>query len=153
MYEFFIHGIPEQQGSTRAFVVKGRAHITSTNKNLGSWRQLIRDVAQQYAGTLHTQAIRIEATFFMPKPKSAPKRVVTMTKRPDIDKLERALLDALTGIIYKDDSQVTEMHTLKVYAESTDPVGVQVRITCEPEPEPKRKLSFTQEVQVNPDYV
>lgn len=139
-YDFFVHGTPEQQGSTRAFVRGGRAYITSTNKNLNSWRDLIRVVAQEQAGMVHTQGINLRATFLMPRPKSAPKKFISMTKRPDIDKLARGLLDALTGVIYKDDSQVNVMVVEKLYAEGTDPVGVHIRIECEPEPAPRKKV-------------
>ena len=33
--------------------------------------------------------------------------------RADIDNMLKALLDCMTGLIYKDDSQVTEMHIFK----------------------------------------
>jgi Holliday junction resolvase RusA-like endonuclease len=139
-YEFFVSGTPEQQGSTRAFVRGGRAYITTTNKNLHSWRDLIRVVAQEYAGTVHTQAISITATFFMPKPKSAPKKKIRMTKRPDLDKLIRSVLDALTGTLYKDDSQVDVLCVEKRYADGTDPIGVRLHLIAEDEPEPRKRV-------------
>jgi Holliday junction resolvase RusA-like endonuclease len=37
-------------------------------------------------------------------------------KRPDVDKLARALLDPLTGIVWVDDSQVSFLTVNKVYA-------------------------------------
>lgn len=40
--------------------------------------------------------------------------------RPDLDKLLRAILDVLTGIIYKDDSQVVFNLTKKRYTDSVD---------------------------------
>jgi len=33
--------------------------------------------------------------------------------RADIDNMLKALLDCMTGIIYKDDSQITELHVFK----------------------------------------
>lgn len=36
--------------------------------------------------------------------------------KPDIDKLERALLDALTGLVYTDDAQVTTLVVEKTWA-------------------------------------
>jgi len=131
-HSFFVHGVPEQQGSSRAFVVNGRAHITTTNKNLHTWRRLVADVAQEHA-ELHTQGIKLRLTFVMPKPKSAPKKVITMTKRPDLDKLIRSVLDALTGVFYKDDSQVCHVDAMKLY-EVGDRIGVLVEIWAEPEP-------------------
>lgn len=143
-HSFFVHGVPEQQGSTRAFVVNGRAHITSTNKNLGTWRRLVADVAQEHA-ELHTQGIKMRLTFIMPKPKSAPKKVISMIKRPDLDKLVRSVLDALTGVFYKDDSQVCHIDAMKMY-EVGDRVGVLVELWAEPEPPRKRSIANAETV-------
>lgn len=38
-----------------------------------------------------------------------------MTKRPDVDKLGRAVLDALTGIVWRDDCQVIGLQLVKGY--------------------------------------
>ena len=49
------------------------------------------------------------------KPQSAPKREVWPTKRPDLDNYLKGLMDALRGIIYRDDAQVVDLHIHKVY--------------------------------------
>ena len=36
-------------------------------------------------------------------------------KRPDMDNLEKAVLDGLNGVAYADDSQVVEKHSAKCY--------------------------------------
>jgi len=43
---------------------------------------------------------------------SAPAVPIT---NPDLDKLVRAVLDALTGIVYRDDAQVVELEVVKRY--------------------------------------
>ena len=43
---------------------------------------------------------------------SAPTNKVT---RPDVDKLLRAVLDAITGIVFMDDSQVVKAEASKVF--------------------------------------
>jgi len=40
-------------------------------------------------------------------------------KRPDLDKLVRAVLDALTDVCYEDDSQVIRLRASKVWAPTT----------------------------------
>jgi Holliday junction resolvase RusA-like endonuclease len=45
---------------------------------------------------------------------------------PDLDKLIRAILDALTGVVWRDDGQVVDIVASKVYA---DTPGVDVVIT------------------------
>jgi crossover junction endodeoxyribonuclease RusA len=110
------------QGSTKAWVFRGRdgkqhAAITSAAKGLGPWRRLVADVAQRYAPKEPWEGpVGIELHFGIPKPKSAPKKKrVWPDKRPDLDKLARAVLDALTEIVFVDDSQVVEIQATKDY--------------------------------------
>lgn len=48
------------------------------------------------------------------------------SKKPDLDKLVRAVQDALTGIIYKDDGQVCRLTANKNYAAHE---GVRIFVT------------------------
>ena len=65
--------------------------------------------------------------FYLPRPKSLPKRVTEHTKKPDLDKLLRAVLDACTtGGVWRDDSQVATIHARKVYAGDADLVGCDI---------------------------
>ena len=123
---FEVRGLPIAQGSSRAWVVAGKPIITSTAKGLSSWRRLVADVAQQYAPEqLWDGPVRIDLDFGVPKPKSAPKtRRVWPDKRPDLDKLTRAVLDALTHIVFQDDSQVVEINATKDYG----PPGVAIEL-------------------------
>ena len=124
---FFVHGLPQSQGSVKAFVVNGKPILTSTNKNVDGWRKLIAMSAQPYARTMEG-GVMVTATFYLPRPKSLPKKVSHHTKRPDVDKLLRALLDSFTGIFYKDDSQVCHVNVRKAYADAETSTGVEVRI-------------------------
>lgn len=127
--EFYVRGIPQTQGSTKAFVVKGRPIITSTNKNLKDWRTLVALEAQNHApAALFSGGVNVKATFFLPKPKRMAKKYWRHTKRPDLDKLIRAICDSLTGIVYKDDSQVFGIDATKLYASDQFPVGVSLKI-------------------------
>jgi Holliday junction resolvase RusA-like endonuclease len=45
---------------------------------------------------------------------------------PDLDKLVRAILDSLTGVVWRDDAQVVDIVARKVYAETP---GVDIAIT------------------------
>lgn len=118
-----VYGRPQPQGSARAFIPKGwkRAVVTSDNASLKPWRQRVSGAA--YAVIPSTQAVpvfgahipvEITLRFFFTKPKSAKKRP-GMTTKPDADKLIRACLDSLTGIMFHDDAQVIEIHTRKMY--------------------------------------
>ena len=41
------------------------------------------------------------------------------TKRPDSDNLIKSVADALNGVCYTDDSQITEVHVAKIWSESS----------------------------------
>lgn len=114
---FQVHGLPVPQGSTRAWVIHGKPIITSAAKGLSTWRRLVADVAQNYAPEEPWDGpVGIELHFGLPKPKSAPKKKrVWPDKRPDLDKLTRAVLDALTYVVFADDSQVIEIQASKDY--------------------------------------
>jgi Holliday junction resolvase RusA-like endonuclease len=48
---------------------------------------------------------------------------------PDLDKLVRATMDALTDVVYEDDRQVTEIRALKLYVPRYDyPAGLEATI-------------------------
>ncbi len=114
---FSVRGLPVPQGSTRAWVLHGKPVITSSAKGLATWRRLVADVAQNYAPVEPWEGpVAIELHFGLPKPKSAPKKKrVWPDKRPDLDKLTRAVLDALTYVVFGDDSQVVEIRASKDY--------------------------------------
>ncbi len=114
---FQVHGLPIPQGSTRVWMVNGKPITTSSAKGLGAWRRVVADVAQRYAPDKPWGGpVLIDLHFGLPKPKSAPKRRrVWPDKRPDLDKLTRAVLDALTYVVFGDDSQVVEIHATKDY--------------------------------------
>jgi crossover junction endodeoxyribonuclease RusA len=48
---------------------------------------------------------------------------------PDVDKLARALLDALTGVVIKDDAQVASLMAVKLYETDELAEGVRVRVS------------------------
>src|SRR5439155_16071049 len=96
---FFVRGEAVPQGSTRAFVIKGKPVITTTAKGLYAWRRLVADQAQAHAPpSPWDRACVLPATFFLPRPRSASKRRrIYADRRPDAGKLLRAVEDALTS--------------------------------------------------------
>ena len=131
---FEVHGLPIPQGSTRVWMVNGKPITTSSARGLGAWRRLVADVAQGYAPKqLWEGPVAIQLHFGLPKPKSAPKtRRVWPDKRPDLDKLTRAVLDALTYVVFGDDSQVVEIQASKDYGAPGVVIEVRRILTEEP---------------------
>lgn len=123
-----IYGPPVAQGSMKGFVVKGRAILTSNNAaKLKPWRQQIAETARAEGSTPIAGPLVLSATFYVRRPPSRPKKYKDPDKRPDLDKLLRALLDALTGIEWYDDAQVVRFREVaKEYASAAEPEGVMI---------------------------
>jgi len=134
-YMFEAIGTPVPEGSTRAFMVNGRPVITHVGApKLTEWRDIIGWSARESIKEVHQGAIRIEAVFWMLRPPSvSAKKRPDMTVKPDIDKLARALLDSLTGIAYRDDSQVVKLTVDKRYCDTSlnQQPGVAVTVLAE----------------------
>lgn len=120
---FTVFGTPQPQGSTRAFVRGNRAYITSANTKMKPYRHTITQVASETLNQLgrtipaypRPLPVKAHITWVLAKPKSTPKKITQPTKKPDVDKLFRAVLDSLTGVIYEDDSQVVGGRVHKEY--------------------------------------
>jgi len=71
--------------------------------------------------------VSLSVTFVWPKPKSKPAKDYPQwhSKRPDIDNALKALMDAATGILWADDSQVCELHATAIVS-AGDHCGVYV---------------------------
>lgn len=48
--------------------------------------------------------------------------------RPDVDNLAYGVTNALTGVIWPDDSQIVDQHIFKRYADEDHPAGVTIRV-------------------------
>lgn len=59
----------------------------------------------------------VEMTFYFPLP-SRHKKSLLHFCRPDLDNLQKLVLDALTGIVWKDDSIICKITCQKLYAEN-----------------------------------
>jgi len=135
---FFVPGIPKPGGSKRAFIPKGwkRAIITEDCKGNKDWRASVAQVASEHIYAPFLKDLKVEFTFYMPRPKSHYNAKgfikgsflsTPHTKKPDLTKLIRASEDAMTGIVWHDDSQIIEFpRARKLYAMGK--VGMEVTI-------------------------
>ena len=122
---FTAYGTPAPKGSTKAFYRPGMRFpvVTEDNKRTRPWAAIIKDAAIQAVGgpgtTITFQKgapVVLWVKFYMPRPASLPRRVQHHTKKPDVDKMTRCVLDSLTEILWVDDSQVVRVIAEKVYA-------------------------------------
>jgi crossover junction endodeoxyribonuclease RusA len=121
-----VYGLPVPQGSKKTFFIKklNRAVITEDNKRVRPWRQEVSGAAidaMTQRGHIFpiVQDIPLEVwcTFYFPRPKSLKKAITEKTTKPDIDKLLRAVFDALTGTVFEDDAQVVRIVSDKHFSQ------------------------------------
>lgn len=124
---FDVYGVAQPKGSAKAFLPKGwsRPIVTSDNPKNRGWQQLVaegasRALAEQAAAAITSEPVHLAVVFYLPRPKKyltaryATVDVAHVTK-PDLDKLVRSVKDALTRVVWVDDSQVIELVASKHY--------------------------------------
>jgi len=131
-FSFVVYGQPATQGSKIEHLIRRKGGevvmrngrpltaLREDNPRLPQWRQEVAQAARRaYSGPLIIGPVRLSLVFYRPRPgghfgegknagklkPSAPEHPI---KRPDLLKLARAVEDALTGVIWRDDSQVVE---------------------------------------------
>lgn len=161
LIEFAVRGKPEPRGSKQPFVIyKNRAtkeparredgsimvNMTDDNPESQAWMAKVAvagRVAWKHQAPLEGVALDVVCVFFLERPDGhyGTGRNVRFVKdsavarprvRPDIDKLARGTLDALTGVIWKDDGLIVGLSLDKRYAvprsESDDGMGVVIKV-------------------------
>ena len=140
--QFTVLGIPQPAGSKRAFPFKRKngklgVAVSDANPKAHDWKNAVASAAHAACfheiDSLREGPLSLTMTFYLPRPKGhfrkdgsltprAPLRPIT---RPDTQKLARGTTDALTGIIWRDDSQIVAEHLAKHYGE---PARVEITI-------------------------
>ena len=151
MLEINVVGTPTPQGSKTAYPVKGRGGkircviVETSGKRLKEWRKAVLEAAVEAIDAAGWQApegpVRVSLDFYMERPKGHYRTGANAHLlrsgapefphvRPDGDKLQRAVFDALTKAkAYEDDARVVEGTWRKRYADTRAP-GVVVRVTA-----------------------
>lgn len=134
---FNVHGIPQTQGSMKAFMPKGARFpvVTHGSKRLTVWRNLVAmEASRVRPKEIWTGPLRMEVVFRMQRPKTHYNKKGVRPSAPalpagslhDLDKFIRGVLDALTGVVYRDDGQICEIVAHKEYATSTAGASVMI---------------------------
>jgi crossover junction endodeoxyribonuclease RusA len=123
MYEarlrFIVDGEPRSQGSmtavyNRRLGVARVRHVAAPALSL--WRTEVRNAAKAAGAEKWSGPIGLRISFGLHAPQD---RRHGYPKRPDLDKLIRAVMDALTGTCYLDDSQVVRIRASKSWRSDT----------------------------------
>jgi Holliday junction resolvase RusA-like endonuclease len=125
---FFIPGEPVAKGRPRAFKMHNGHIGTYTPDKTAEYEAKARYyAAQTKPEKLLDGPLAVTMQFAMTRPKSTPKGRTYPTVKPDLDNLEKAVLDAMNGLIYTDDSRVVLKRSSKEYALNGD-AGVRVTV-------------------------
>jgi crossover junction endodeoxyribonuclease RusA len=124
---FTVHGPAATKGSNK-FVPhpkKNTLVAVPDAKRLPIWTQAVAWSAKS-AGVKKVEmpggvVMRLWLIFARPKSVSVTARPLMVIK-PDVDKVLRAALDALTGIAYHDDAQVVDAHPIKRYGPRSETI-------------------------------
>lgn len=141
MIQVDVFGIPRPGGSkTPGLRKNGSLFVRPASKHTSSWMAAVKDAAaKQYTGPVLSTALQAAYEFRFPRPKrhfkggriggvvkvDAP---IWHTSKPDLTKIIRSTEDALTGIVWKDDAQVSSRRDRKRYCLSNEQPGVTITI-------------------------
>jgi crossover junction endodeoxyribonuclease RusA len=140
----WVAGVPAPQGSKRSLGRQGGfgKHIMiESSKKVAPWREDVRQAFLAYLNSpqcvpwpvaLTPPPLVVKIVFVLPRTKAMrdrPSADFPMVQKPDLDKLGRAVLDALKSAgVYKDDSQVVTLLGHKRRAEPGEPTGAMIHI-------------------------
>lgn len=125
MKTIVVYGLAVPQGRPRA-VRRGNYIGVYEDKASRNWKQDIKwQAINQGLKNPIDSPIYLQIHFFLPRPKSLPKRIIYHTRKPDLDNLVKAVKDALRGLAYRDDSQIVRMEAWKGYG---NPPRVEIAI-------------------------
>ena len=140
MIKFVVIGTPQPAGSKTPGVTKdGRLYVRDANPKAAAWKHLVaREAKRVYDGPVLDDPIELTMVFYRERPKHhyGTGRNASVLKNgapdfptttPDTVKQVRGTEDSLTGIVYRDDAQVVNVHAFKRYG-SPARAEVEVRI-------------------------
>lgn len=150
---FQVNGTPKPRGSKLATLIpkRGGGYVTNANgrpvvaardscKQSKDWMRSVSDAARDAWGdALIVGPVAVEITLYFARPRShygsgrntmivKPMAPAYHAQRPDVDKLARAILDACTGQIWRDDSQVCGLNVTKRWTTTNERAVVMVEI-------------------------
>lgn len=127
---FFVEGVPIPQGSKSAKALpNGRVILYEGSKLLKPWREQVHWAALQARGRRPTLLGPVSVRLMFHVKHSSRSRIGPHPiGKPDLDKLTRAIFDALTTAkVFHDDSQVIDLYAHKAWA--VDAPGVSIDVT------------------------
>lgn len=131
MIRFHVIGEPKPKGSARAFVRGGRAIVTNDCATAKPWAQAVHWTAREcYTDAPLSGPVAVMLAFVVKRPLRLGKRKenVPSSTPVDVDKLARNCLDALSGVLFVDDAQVSLLVASKRHANFGEASGCTITV-------------------------
>ena len=120
-----LHVAPLPKERPRAVMVGGHARIYTPRKTADYEKKIAAAWKTEHGAEPMEGPLAVRIVLGMPSPKSTTKakrqdmldRKIRPTVKPDLDNLDKAVMDALNKVAYKDDSQIVAKVSKKHYAE------------------------------------
>ena len=135
IFEQTIYGEPIAQPRARVALRGKHIHAYTPSKHpINGWKDTLRLTAQKWVtdgGKMIARPSSVEIMldfYFLPPQCMKLKETAEHTKKPDLDNLIKAVTDALNGVVYEDDSQISCIYAEKLYTPGNDP-RVEILIT------------------------
>jgi Holliday junction resolvase RusA-like endonuclease len=133
--EVYVEGTPAPQGSKSIGRNRrtGRPVLIESSKAVKPWRAAVVEAVAEVVETRGWEPVDGPATvtvvFYLARPKSVPKWRTRPWVKPDLDKLTRSTLDALTTArALEDDARVVRLVLDKFYAAGATPPGALITV-------------------------
>jgi Holliday junction resolvase RusA-like endonuclease len=145
MIQFTVYGEPVAQGRPRATTINGHIRMYDPKKS-SDFKNYVRLVASEHRpDKLLEGPISLTVKVYKKTLKSFSKKKIAAAEsgqlrpisKPDVDNYVKGVKDALKNVIWKDDSQVVDLHISKWYSETP-----RVEITIVPLEEQQQTLSI-----------
>lgn len=138
---FTIPGEPIPQPRHRAVSIGGKARLYLPTKHpVQPYKEAVALMARQaHPGEPLEGALSCRLVFILPRPKGRTRKTrpnprYYSTARPDVDNLAKAVLDALNGLLFRDDSQIATLMIVKQVANSDEQPSTEVWLAQLPDP-------------------
>ena len=143
MLSLFIDCVPAGQPRAKATTIGGNARMYTPDKigkkgarkphPVVAFKAAIQAAVRREWTEVSVRPFSVNCEYWFPRPasktfKTRENPVLWHTAKPDIDNIDKAVKDCLTGIVWKDDSQIVKGSSAKFVARPKSAPGVLLTI-------------------------
>lgn len=135
MIEFVVQGVPVAQPRVKATARGGKARVYTPRGPNDTYKACVRLAARAaFSGHLLDGPVVVDVTLVFPRPKNRiwikkPMPREWHTAKPDADNVAKSICDAITGVIWRDDTQVSLLVVHKFVAAGDEHSRTVVKIS------------------------